>query len=173
MQAVKEDEILERLAEPGEPRVFFEAVVDILEEGADHLLRSAFRQDDYAVKYAIEPLLNREGPLSDLSVRLRLMLGLGMLSLEIYEDLDRVIKLRDWLRMDIRNYRFSDEAVLQRLLRLHCLQKVGLPPLTLADPDADPVLYLMQLERQDQVVRSSLQLALTATLLELAKESPI
>ena len=145
----------------------------IIEENADHLLRGAFRQEEYAVKYAIEPLLNRQGPLSELTVRLRLMLGLGMLAVETFEDLERMIKLRDWLTLDIRNYRFSDEVVLQRLQRLHSLQRIGLPPLPPLDPEADHQLYLMQLDRQDQMVQSALQLAISATVLELARESPI
>ena len=172
-QVTCEDEVLERLSVTRDPRAFFQEVGMVIEENADHLLRGAFRQEEYAVKYAIEPLLNRHGPLSELTVRLRLMLGLGMLAVETFEDLERMIKLRDWLTLDIRNYRFSDEVVMQRLKRLHSLQRIGLPPLPPLDPESDHQLYLMQLDRQDQMVQSALQLAVSATVLELARESPI
>ncbi|GAA4500816.1 MltR family transcriptional regulator [Pseudaeromonas paramecii] len=154
------------------PRGFFMETVSIITDGVEHLIRSAFRQDDYAVKYAIEPLLNRQGPLSELPVRLKLLLGLGMISLNTYQDLELFIRLRDWLCESRQDYRFSDPALLDRLQALHGLQLEGLPLLT-APVAADPLLAAMQLERQDQMVRSSLLLCVSALVLELAKESPI
>ena len=169
----QEDELFERLASADNPRGFFLEVVAVIEEGADHLLRSAFRQEEFAVKYAIEPLLNRQGPLSELSVRLKLMLALGMFSLETYQDLELCIKLRDWLGDDIRNYRFSDEALFTRLKRLHCFQSLGIPELPTLAADDDKLLYQMQLDRQDQVIRSALLLSIATIVQELGKESPI
>lgn len=46
-----------------------------------------FRKDDYAVKYAVEPLLEGDGPLGKLSVRLKLLFALGAISREVYEDI--------------------------------------------------------------------------------------
>lgn len=169
----QEDELFERLAPADNPRGFFLEVVAVIEEGADHLLRSAFRQEEFAVKYAIEPLLNRQGPLSELTVRLKLMLALGMFSLETYQDLELCIKLRDWLSDDIRNYRFSDEALFTRLKRLHCLQSLGIPERPTLAADDDKLLYQMQLDRQDQVIRSALLLSIATIVQELGKESPI
>jgi len=40
-------------------------------------------------------------------------------------------------------------------------------------PDGDHLLYQMQLERQDQVVRSALLLSIATIVQELGKESPI
>ena len=59
MTTHQEDEVLERLNEQDGPRGFFLEVVTILEEAVDSLMRRAFRQEEYAVKYAIEPLLNQ------------------------------------------------------------------------------------------------------------------
>ncbi|MGY2438018.1 MltR family transcriptional regulator, partial [Escherichia coli] len=55
MTTHQEDEVLERLNEQDGPRGFFLEVVTILEEAVDSLMRRAFRQEEYAVKYAIEP----------------------------------------------------------------------------------------------------------------------
>ncbi|WP_421297910.1 MltR family transcriptional regulator, partial [Aeromonas sp. 700722] len=69
MTTHQEDEVLERLNEQDGPRGFFLEAVTILEEAVDSLMRRAFRQEEYAVKYAIEPLLNQSGPLGQLEVR--------------------------------------------------------------------------------------------------------
>ena len=169
----KEDEILERLGGLDNPRGFFMETVCIVEEGVEQLLRRAFRQEEYAVKYAIEPLLNREGPLSELSVRLKLMLALGMLSVQAYQDLELFIKLRDWLCDSRKDYRFSDEAVFSRLTALASLQTIGVPRLPVADAAGDPLHYGMQRERQDQMTRSALLLCVSSLVSELGKESPI
>ena len=92
-----EDDILERLATLETPGQFVAEVVVIIEELVDRLIRGAFRQDDYAVKYAIEPLLNQEGPLSDLGLRLKLLLALGLISPKIYHDLEVFLGLHDLL----------------------------------------------------------------------------
>ena len=54
---------------------FLIAAVELLTEAVNILVLQVFRKDDYAVKYAVEPLLDGSGPLGDLSVRLKLMEG--------------------------------------------------------------------------------------------------
>ncbi|MBF4190326.1 hypothetical protein ISX56_34390, partial [Serratia ureilytica] len=49
------------------------------DEAINVLVVQVFRKDDYAVKYAVEPLLSGSGPLGELSVRLKLMYGLGVI----------------------------------------------------------------------------------------------
>ncbi|WP_266099307.1 MltR family transcriptional regulator, partial [Klebsiella michiganensis] len=46
-----------------------------------------------AVKYAVEPLLDGDGPLGDLSVRLKLIYGLGVISRAEYEDAELIALL--------------------------------------------------------------------------------
>ncbi len=58
-------------------RSFLMAAVDLLAEALNILVVQIFRKDDYAVKYAVEPLLVGDGPLSELSVRLKLVYALG------------------------------------------------------------------------------------------------
>ena len=111
MTTHQEDDVLERLNEQDGPRGFFLEVVTILEEAVDSLMRRAFRQEEYAVKYAIEPLLNQSGPLGQLEVRLKLIFALGLISLEHYQDLEAYLKIRDFLVRDPKDYRFSDKPI--------------------------------------------------------------
>jgi mannitol operon repressor len=60
------------------------AAVELLTEAVNILVLQVFRKDDYAVKYAVEPLLDGSGPLGDLS--LKLIYGLGVISRHEYED---------------------------------------------------------------------------------------
>lgn len=168
-----EDDILERLEALDTPKGFIAEVILILEELVDRLIRGAFRQDDYAVKYAIDPLLHQKGPLSDLGLRLKLLLALGLISPKIYQDLEVFLGLHDFLSEERFDYRFCDPAILAYLSRLHSFSQLGLPPLPAPDADTDMMLYRLQLNRQDQRVRSALQLSVTALAAELGKESPI
>lgn len=128
MTTHQEDEVLERLNEQDGPRGFFLEVVTILEEAVDSLMRRAFRQEEYAVKYAIEPLLNQSGPLGQLEVRLKLIFALGLISLERYQDLEAYLKIRDFLVRDPKDYRFSDKPIRDLLARLHGVSQGGMMP---------------------------------------------
>lgn len=89
-------------------------------------MRRAFRQEEYAVKYAIEPLLNQSGPLGQLEVRLKLIFALGLISLERYQDIEAYIKIRDFLVRDPKDYRFSDKPIRDLLDRLHGVNQGGM-----------------------------------------------
>ncbi|EOD56920.1 MltR family transcriptional regulator [Aeromonas molluscorum] len=173
MTTHQEDDVLERLNEQDGPRGFFLEVVTILEEAVDSLMRRAFRQEEYAVKYAIEPLLNQSGPLGQIEVRLKLIFALGLVSLELYQDIDVYLKIRDFLVRDPKDYRFSDKPVRDLLDRLHGINRAGLMELEPPASEEDWTFYQMQLARQDQMVRSSLVLAVAHCVGELHKESPI
>ena len=66
------------LAKPYEASLI--AAVELLAGSGQYSALQVFRKDDYAVKYAVEPLLEGSGPLGDLSVRLKLIYGLGVIS---------------------------------------------------------------------------------------------
>ncbi len=83
-----ENRVLERLNAGKTVRSFLIATVELLTEAVNILVLQVFRKDDYAVKYAVEPLLEGSGPLGDLSVRLKLIYGLGVISRAEYEDAD-------------------------------------------------------------------------------------
>ncbi|WP_258563718.1 MltR family transcriptional regulator, partial [Shigella sonnei] len=73
-----ENRVLESLNASKTVRNFMLMAVELLAEAVSLLMLQAFRKDDYAVKYAVEPLLSGSGPLGELSVRLKLIYGLGM-----------------------------------------------------------------------------------------------
>ncbi|MBS2693447.1 MltR family transcriptional regulator, partial [Salmonella enterica subsp. enterica serovar 1,4,[5],12:i:-] len=81
-----ENQVLEKLNAGKTVRSFLIAAVELLAEALNVLVVQVFRKDDYAVKYAVEPLLSGSGPLGELSVRLKLMYGLGVISRHEYED---------------------------------------------------------------------------------------
>lgn len=172
LPAEQEDMIFERLAEPENPRGFFIELVDLLEEAVDQLMRRAFRQEEYAVKYAIEPLLNSKGPLASLQIRLKLIFALGLISYEVSQDIERFIRLRDFLVNDVHDHRFGEPCVTEPINRLHSLQSISM--MQIDEPlSNDYMIQQMQLNRRDQVIRSALLLAVSNVLTELNKDSPI
>jgi hypothetical protein len=92
-----ENRVLERLNAGKTVRSFLIAAVELLTEAVNILVLQVFRKDDYAVKYAVEPLLDGDGPLGDLSVRLKLIYGLGVLNRQEYEDAELLMALREEL----------------------------------------------------------------------------
>jgi mannitol operon repressor len=92
------------------------------------LVLQVFRKDDYAVKYAVEPLLDGDGPLGDLSVRLKLIYGLGVLSRPEYEDAELLMALREELNHDGNEYAFTDDEILGPFGELHCVTALPPPP---------------------------------------------
>lgn len=95
-----ENRVLERLNAGKTVRSFLITAVELLTEAVNILVLQVFRKDDYAVKYAVEPLLDGDGPLGDLSVRLKLIYGLGVLSRTEYEDAELLMALREELNHD-------------------------------------------------------------------------
>lgn len=56
-----ENQVLEKLNAGKTVRSFLIAAVELLAEALDVLVVQVFRKDDYAVKYAVEPLLSGAG----------------------------------------------------------------------------------------------------------------
>ncbi|MDU3718714.1 MAG: mannitol operon repressor MtlR [Klebsiella michiganensis] len=140
---------------------FLIATVELLTEAVNILVLQVFRKDDYAVKYAVEPLLDGDGPLGDLSVRLKLIYGLGVISRAEYEDAELLMALREEreeLNHDGNEYSFTDDEILGPFGELHCV--AALPPTPQFD-ESDAELLAMQKLRYQQVVRSTMMLSLT------------
>ena len=127
MQAIMEEtqafenRVLERLNAGKTVRSFLIATVELLTEAVNILVLQVFRKDDYAVKYAVEPLLDGDGPLGDLSVRLKLIYGLGVISRAEYEDAELLMALREELNHDGNEYSFTDDEILGPFGELHCV----------------------------------------------------
>ena len=153
-----ENRVLERLNAGKTVRSFLITAVELLTEAVNILVLQVFRKDDYAVKYAVEPLLDGDGPLGDLSVRLKLIYGLGVLSRPEYEDAELLMALREELNHDGNEYAFTDDEILGPFGELHCV--TALPPPPQFDT-SDSGLHAMQIQRYQQMVRSTMVLSLT------------
>ena len=105
-----ENRVLERLNAGKTVRSFLITAVELLTEAVNLLVLQVFRKDDYAVKYAVEPLLDGDGPLGDLSVRLKLIYGLGVINRQEYEDAELLMALREELNHDGNEYAFTDDS---------------------------------------------------------------
>ncbi|PSW20523.1 MltR family transcriptional regulator [Photobacterium sanctipauli] len=169
-----ESDILERLNDAPTARGFFITSVEVFEQAVENLIQRIFRKDDFAVKSVVEPLLGNAGPLGELPVRLKLLLGLGVVPHPVYQDIEAFLTLRDFLNNDGSEYSFTDPAILEPIKKLNVMSQMGVVQLEIAPPsdDADITFYKMQLARQEQVIKSALALAVSSICDELDKESP-
>lgn len=172
---MNETETLEHLNQATSVRGFFIATVDVFHHSIDALIQRIFLKDDFAVQSVVGPLLHDSGPLGDLSVRLKLLFGLGVLPANTYHDIDTIIKLRNHLNSDGTEYVFTDSTILKQIQSLHLIKQMNIPQLSKTETKTegyDPEFYQFQLARQQQIIRSSLSLAIVGICNELAKESP-
>lgn len=153
-----ENRVLEYLNADYSVRHFLITAVDLLSEAVNILMTQVFRKDDYAVKYAVEPLLLGDGPLGELSVRLKLIYGLGVISRYEYEDCELLMTLREELDHDGTEYHFTDCEILGPFAEFHCVSSWP-PPLKF--DTQDDMLRKMQQQRYLQMVHSTMVLSLT------------
>lgn len=164
-----ENRILERLNTRQTLTGFIQTAVGLLSEAVDQLILQAFRKDDYAVKYAVEPLLEGSGPLANLPVRLKLIYALGVISRDEYEDVELLLALNNELAHENKIYSFTDDEILGPINMLHCMTTLPPPPtLHLPEDVVDDALRTMQEQRYQQMVRSTLVLSITDLVTSLA-----
>jgi len=167
-----ENRVLEKLNAGKTVRSFMIAAVSLLAEALDMLIVQVFRKDDYAVKYAVGPLLSGAGPLGELSVRLKLVYGLGVISRQEYEDAELLMAIREELNHDGTDYRFTDDEILGPFAELHCVTLLPEVPVLLPSGEADDGLVAMQRQRYQQIVRSTMVLSLTALIGGISTKQP-
>lgn len=164
-----ENRVLEKLNARQTLSGFIQTTVILLAEAVDLLILQAFRKDDYAVKYAVEPLLEGSGPLANLSVRLKLIYALGVISRDEYEDVELLVALNNELEQENIVYSFTDDEILGPISILHCM--TALPPqptLHMPEDVVDDALRTMQEQRYQQMVRSALVLSVTDLITRLS-----
>lgn len=171
----QEAEIFEHLNRAPSARGFIIAMVDVFDDMLDQLIQKVFRKDDYAVKFAVEPLLGTMGPLADLAVRLKLIYGLGIISQKLYQDIDRLLRLRDDLNSQGQEYRLTDPEIAEPLKSLHMVASMEVQPFAgpMAPSELDPALLQMHQLRQEQVIRSALALAVAGACNEMMRNNPL
>jgi len=157
-----ETDIIERLTHTKTLRGYFICAVDILNAGIDILVQTLFRQDDFAVTNVVKPLLEVSGPLYGLSVRLKLIFGLGLISQSLYQDITKIVNVRDLLNKSDAEYSFTSPDVLFLVSQIQSVQEIAdlnsmLPKI---EEEVDPIVKEMQLHRRKQIVESTLSLAI-------------
>lgn len=165
-----ENQVLECLNSGKTPGDLLVMTVSLLGEAVDKLLLQVFRKDDYAVKYVVEPLLHRHGPLGELPVRLKLLYGLGVMSRADYEDCELLLALCDELSRSEKRWCFTDDSIRAALEALHCAGTV--PVLPQCSIQSDARLAAMQQQRYQQMIRSSIVLALTELISRISTHRP-
>lgn len=170
---LQENEILEHLNASLTARGFFITSVDIFEQLIQTLIERIFLKNDFAVQSVVGPLLQNTGPLGDLSVRLKLLFGLGVIPNAVYQDIESMVKLKNSLNNDSKEYQFTDAAIIDSIKALQLAKKINMDIFNPIEQDeSDDVFYKMQLDRQQQVIKSSLALGIIALCEALNKESP-
>ncbi|MCG9555111.1 MltR family transcriptional regulator [Vibrio sp. Isolate31] len=167
-----ESELLEELAESANAAECLLCAYDVLEDMLDALLKSIFYKDDYAVKFVVDPLLTTDGPLGEILVRTKLLLGLGVISKEVYDDIEVFVTLKEWVNIQEGKVNFWDQDVVFELNRINAIQKmmpIDYAPKLVEGMSDD--MKRMFLERHFQKVRSTIVLAVNDIHQQLAKEN--
>lgn len=156
-QAFK-NRVLKRLNASKTVQSFLITAVKLLTKAVNLLVLQVFRKNNYAVKYAVKPLLNSNSPLSNLSVRLKLIYKLSVINRQKYKNAKLLIALRKKLNHNSNKYAFTNNKILKPFSKLHCV--AALPPPPQFKP-ANSSLYAMQIQRYQQAVQSTIVLSLT------------
>jgi len=168
-------DIVETLSEAETAYDFFTASFDLFEDAVDILIQNVFRKDDYAVKYAVEPLLNSDGPLAHLIIRIKLLYGLGLLSQKSYQDIEKFIELKNLVKSDENeSIEFISPLIVERLKSVSAMIKI-MPPNVYEQQaeESSPYMVQMKLEQSKKIIKSSLILAITEIIKELHRETPL
>ncbi len=169
------DNFIEQLSEVPSLRGFFALSVNQFVTEVDKLIQRVFRKNDFALKSVVDSLFEHQGPLAEMSVRLKLLLGLGVISPQVFEDISLFIELKQQLSDEVDEYPFSHPAIVKFAQDLHhadLSQVTQLLKQPLAE-NSDSVLVQIQQSRLDRVIRSSLILAIMSICEALGVDSPL
>lgn len=167
------DQIYEKLNGTHSIRGFITASVAIFDEMIDGLINRVFRKTDFAVKSVVDSLFETSGPLSDLSIRLKVLLGLGVFEQPIFEDISHFITLKERLNNDEKEYDFIDPTIIEFAQQLNFVEDKNLLDFPQENVPADSLLFQMKQQRKEKILRSCLTLAITEICENLQIESPL
>ncbi|MFT6985724.1 MAG: mannitol operon repressor [Psychromonas sp.] len=171
-------DIVETLSEAQTAYDFFTASCDLFEDAIDVLIQNVFRKDDYAVKYAVEPLLSHDGPLAHLAVRIKLLYGLGLLTQSAYQDIETFIELKQFVESDNESdnesIEFISPLLMEKINSISAMAKM-MPPNLYYDQAEESSHFIVQMKQDQnkQIIKSSLILVITEIIKELHKETSL
>lgn len=154
--------------------------VVIFDEAVDRLINKVFRKTDFAVKSVIDSLFEHSGPLFELPIRLKVLLGLGVITKEIFSDIEAFIKLAEQIKNNENNRASTDNIdteaqIIALVQQLHYIKNsaVTIESKPVPSDNPDSLLYQMQLMRWEKLIRSYLILAITDIYEQLQIDSPL
>ncbi len=169
-----DDPIYEKLNDTTSIRGFITASVAIFNEAIDQLINRVFRKTDFAVKSVVDSLFMTSGPLFELEIRLKVLLGLGVINQNTFGDINSFIKIKEKLNNDEKEYHFFDQIIIDFTRELnHQKDKniLNFSPEKESDPDS--LFYQIKTQRKEKLIRSCLILAITDIYEQLQVESPL
>lgn len=178
LENLQEDDILERLNQRIGIHDLLIAAMDIIGQSIDQLMMKSFRKEKHAIKFVIPSLVGNRGPLNDLSVRLKLLYALGMITGEEYEDIELIMAILDELELDKEtDYSFVDDEILGPISLLH---DMTLPPnlvnQKMISSDVgivDSMKSSIYKQRYQQMIRSALIIAITTLVVRLTQKQEL
>ena len=170
---ISDDLIYEKLNDAVSIRGFVTATVSLFDDEVDRLINKVFRKNDFAVQSVVESLFETSGPLAALSIRLKVLLGLGVISNEVFEDVTAFLELKEQLNNDVDEHHFADELILSFTRELQLFKDKALLPKDEAIFDLSTLVGKMKQQRKENLVRSCLILTVTEICRQLAIESPL
>lgn len=171
----KQNQFIDQLSEVATVRGFFALSTQQFSYYIDQLIQRVFRKEDFALKSVVDSLFEYQGPLAELPVRLKLLLGLGVISLEVYQDISHFVEFKNRLSNEVDEPLLSSPLVLDFLQQLHFVDRSLLDSFLkqkLAS-DKNSMIFQMQQLRLGRVIRSSLILAISQIFDQLDQESPL
>lgn len=171
-----QDNFIEQLSEVPSLRGFFALSVNQFAESIELLIQRVFRKADFALKSVVDSLFEHQGPLAELPVRLKLLLGLGVVSAEVFQDITLFLELKQQLSDKAEELPFSHPLVIKFAQDLHHIDLSPATELLKAsrNPDyQDSIILQMQQARLERVMRSSLIIAVTDINEKLNVDSPL
>lgn len=161
-----EDYILEQLNQEPYIHGLLLTARTLISKSVNKLMMRVFRKEKHAIKFVIPSLVDHNGPLNDLSVRLKLLYALSIISREEYEDIELLMAVLDELNSDSKEYTYTDDEILGPISLLHdMLLPPNLPTKRTVHMEigiVDSMKSSLYSQRYQQVIRSSLIIAITA-----------
>ncbi|MGX3066084.1 MltR family transcriptional regulator [Ursidibacter arcticus] len=173
---LKQDPFIEQLSEIATVRGFLALSAQQIALQVEGLIQRVFRKTDFALKSVVDSLFEHQGPLAELSVRLKVLLGLGVITPELYQDINAILELKIQLSDEIEEPLFTSALVISLIQKLHSTDLALITNVLkqkIQPENKDSMLFQMQQLRLEKVIRSSLTLSINHILESLSIESPL
>lgn len=168
------NDFIEQLSEKDDIHAFLALCCQKIDSEIECLIERVFRKQDFVLKSVVDSLFEHQGPLADLAVRLKVLLGLGVISAECYQDISLLLRAEQITAKE-NSLTFASPQVLKVAERLHSTDISHINSLIQSFPkltDPNSLQYKMQQMRIEKMVRSCLIVTVVELLESLNVESP-